>query len=124
MRLTHVAFEELQKDRANSPEDSFVRSTITYEENGKVKRFHVLYPGVFAETAIKEFWNYETPIHEAIALNLLSSYPNRKRLYISSENEFLDPLKKADLQELLTIIHEIKTTGLYLYLNKEKMPPY
>ncbi|WP_347549796.1 hypothetical protein ABFG93_20210 [Pseudalkalibacillus hwajinpoensis] len=116
MRVTNVAFEQLEKERSNSPEDSFVRSTVTYEQNGKMKTFHVLYPVIFAERAIEEgVWSRESTIHEAVALNLLPQYPGRKRLYLSGESEFLSSLKEADLSELFAAIQQIKLNGSYEY---------
>ncbi|MBN8208045.1 hypothetical protein JI666_04740 [Bacillus sp. NTK071] len=114
MRLTHIAYEQLEKERSNSPEDSFVRSSVTYEEAGNQKTFYVLYPAIFALRA-KEVgvWIAESPVHEVVALNLLPSYTGRKRLYISDESEFLLALEKADLSKLLEIVQEVKLNGFY-----------
>ncbi|WP_226657329.1 hypothetical protein [Pseudalkalibacillus hwajinpoensis] len=109
MKIIDVTYEHLEKERSNSPEDSFVRSTVTYIHDGNEKKFHVLYPAIFSETAeAKGIWEYEVPLHEAIALNLLSSYPGRKRLYINSEDDFFSTLEKTNIPELYTTILNIK----------------
>ena len=116
MIVTGIAYEHLEKERSNSPEDSFVRSSVTYKESGEEKVFHVLYPAVFAKRATEEgVWPSESPIHEVIALNLLPLYLGRKRLYISEEAEFRQPLQNADLSKLLLIIQDIKSKGSYQY---------
>lgn len=109
MKIIDVTYEHLKKERSNSPEDSFVRSTATYVQDGNEKKFHVLYPAVFGENAVaKGIWEYEAPLHEAIALILISSYPGRKRLYINSEDDFFSILEKTDLHELNTNLTNIK----------------
>ncbi|MFP3340067.1 hypothetical protein R0J91_18960, partial [Micrococcus sp. SIMBA_131] len=80
-----------------------------YVQNGNEKRFHVLYPAIFGETAMaKGIWNYDLPLQEAVALNLLSFYPGRKRLYINTEEEFFRPLDNSDLSQLYASLAEIK----------------
>lgn len=109
MKIIDVTYEHLNKERSNSPEDSFVRSTVTYVQDGNQKEFHVLYPAIFGEAAkAKGLWEYEVALHEAIALNLISSYPGRKRLYLNSEDDFLNSLETTNLQELYTTIMNIK----------------
>lgn len=122
MKVVDVTYEHLKKERSNSPEDSFVRSTVTYVQDGNEKRFHVLYPAIFGETAMaKGIWDYDIPLHEAIALNLLSFYPGRKRLYINSEEAFFQPLDKSNLSELYASLAEIKKNKSTITSNNEKM---
>ncbi|MGB8001088.1 MAG: hypothetical protein WCF60_13470 [Anaerobacillus sp.] len=117
MIVTGIAYEHLEKERSNSPEDSFVRSSVTYKKSGKEEVFHVLYPAFFAEKAtIDGVWAFESPVHEVVALNLLPVYPGRKRLYISEEDEFLRPLQAADLSRLLLMVENIKSKGSYQYI--------
>ena len=112
MIVTGISYEHLEKERSNSPEDSFVRSSVTYEESGEEKVFHVLYPVVFAERATEDgIWTSESPVQEVVALNLLPLYPGRKRLYISEESEFRQPLQTADLSQLLSMVQDIKSKG-------------
>ncbi|MDP4552678.1 hypothetical protein Q9251_17500 [Alkalihalobacillus macyae] len=114
MRLINIAYEHLEKERSNSPEDSFVRSSVTYEEAGIQKTFYVLYPGIFATRAREEgVWTADSPVDEVVALNLLKRYTGRKRLYISEESEYLLALKEADLSNLLDIVQQIKVNGSY-----------
>lgn len=114
MRLINIAYEHLEKERSNSPEDSFVRSQVTYEDSGIQKTFHVLYPAIFA-TRAKEVgvWTDDSPVDEVVALNLLQRYPGRKRLYISDESEYLLALREADLSNLLEISQQVKLNGSY-----------
>ena len=65
MRLINIAYEHLEKERSNSPEDSFVRSSVTYEEAGIQKTFYVLYPAIFATRASEEgVWTADSPVDE------------------------------------------------------------
>ena len=109
MKIIDVTYEHLTKERSNSPEDSFVRSTATYVQDGNEKKFHVLYPAIFGEVAeTKGIWEYDVPLHEAIALNLLPSYLGRKRLYINREADFFSMLEKTNLHELYMTITNMK----------------
>ncbi|PFG13678.1 hypothetical protein [Bacillus sp. es.036] len=121
MKVVDVTYEHLKKERSNSPEDSFVRSTVTYVQDGNEKRFHVLYPAIFGETAkAKGIWGYDLPLQEAVALNFLSFYPGRKRLYINTEEEFFRLLDKSDLSQLYASLAEIKKNKSTTF-NNEKM---
>ncbi|WP_273837274.1 hypothetical protein [Guptibacillus sedimenti] len=121
MKVVDVTYEHLKKERSNSPEDSFVRSTVTYVQDGNKKRFHVLYPAIFGETAkAKGIWGYDLPLQEAVALNFLSFYPGRKRLYINTEEEFFRLLNKSDLAQLYASLAEIKKNKSKTF-NNEKM---
>lgn len=116
MRITNVTGEQLEKDRSNSPEDSFARATVTYEVKGKEKTFSVLYPIFFQQRAIDEgLVGEETSIHEVIAMSFFEKYPDRKRVYISEEAEFLACLKETDTERLHAKLNELKTNGSYNY---------
>ncbi|MCA0990837.1 hypothetical protein [Pseudalkalibacillus hwajinpoensis] len=122
MKVVDVTYEHLKKERSNSPEDSFVRSTVTYVQDGTKKRFHVLYPAIFGETAkAKGIWGYDLPLQEAVALSFLSFYPGRKRLYMNTEEEFFRLLDKSDLSQLYASLIEIKKNKSKNTLNSEKM---
>lgn len=112
MRITNVVGGQLEKDRSNSPEDSFARATVTYEVKGMSKTFSVLYPIFFQQRAIEEgFVDDDTSLHEIIAMSFFEKYPNRKRLYISEEPEFLACLKESDQESLQAKLNELKTNG-------------
>jgi hypothetical protein len=120
MKVVDVTYEHLKKERSNSPEDSFVRSTVTYVQDGNKKRFHVLYPAIFGEKALaRGIWDYDLPLQEAVALNLLSFYPGRKRLYINSEEEFFHQLDKSNLSNLYASLAKIKRNKSTNTLNNE-----
>ncbi|WP_377888740.1 hypothetical protein [Alkalihalobacillus sp. R86527] len=110
MRITSVVGGQLEKDRSNSPEDSFSRSTVTYVIKGDEKTFSVLYPLFFEDRAVGEgLVNADESIQEMIGLCFFELFPERKRLYVSDEAEFLEALKKMDNVRIQEKLNEINT---------------
>lgn len=108
MRMTNVTGGQLEKDRSNSPEDSFSRCTVTYEANGDEKHFSVLYPLIFEDKAKDEgLFTSDEPVPEMIAVCFFERYPERKRVYVSDEAEFLEALRAMDKEQIVSKLNEI-----------------
>ncbi|WP_270179109.1 hypothetical protein [Alkalihalobacillus sp. CinArs1] len=109
MQIKQIVGGELEKERSNSPEDAFSRMTVTYESNGAEKNFSVLYPTVFESKVIEEeILGGESFLKEKIALCFFERYPERKRLYISDADEFIDVIKSSDLEGIQSSLNRIK----------------
>jgi hypothetical protein len=115
---------ELEKEKSNTPEDFFNRSEITFCEDGEEKTLHVLYVRYFDEF-INEFTPFkqdpiitqagkEVTFKDIVALVCLLKNPglrNRKRLYISSKQEFVSYFQDIDFSKL---------PAIFLSLNENK----
>ncbi|MCA0985841.1 hypothetical protein [Guptibacillus algicola] len=108
MQITNIAGGQLEKDRSNSPEDSFSRCTVSYEAEGDEKHFSVLYPLIFEDKAKDEgLFTADEPVREMIAVCFFERYPKRKRVYVSDEAEFLEALKSMDKERIVSKLNEI-----------------
>jgi hypothetical protein len=115
---------ELEKEKSNTSEDFFNRSEVTFSEDGEEKTLHVLYVRYFDEF-INEFTPFkrdpifaqaekEISFKDIVALVCLLKNPglrNRKRLYISSKQEFSSYFQDIDFSKLPEI---------FLSLNQKK----
>ncbi|MDP4162507.1 MAG: hypothetical protein Q8898_05320 [Bacillota bacterium] len=104
---------ELIKEQSNTSEDFFNRSEITFTEDGTEKTLHVLYVRYFDES-FSEFTPFnqeplfieggrEVFLKDIVALVCLLKNPGlrkRKRLYISSKQEFASYFQGIDFQKL------------------------
>jgi hypothetical protein len=111
---------ELEKEKSNTSEDFFNRSELTFKEDGQEKTLHVLYVRYFDEL-YQEFTPYQqNPLFEAkgkeiflkdiVALVCLIKNPglrHRKRLYISSKQEFVSYFKDIDFRKLPEIFNSL-----------------
>ena len=110
---------ELEKERSNSPEDSFTRSEVTFVDQHKEKTLYVLYVKYFEELLSNQ--NVNDPLTTigdrpvffrdiAALLCLLHNPENQqhKRIYISSQKQFLDIFEKADYKKALSIYQALQ----------------
>lgn len=112
---------ELEKEKSNTSEDFFNRSELTFKEDGQEKTLHVLYVRYFDEL-YHEFTPYQqTPLFVAkgkeiflkdiVALVCLIKNPglrHRKRLYISSKQEFVSYFQDIDFGKLPEIFNSLE----------------
>jgi hypothetical protein len=119
---------ELEKEKPNTSEDFFNRSSVTYVQNGEEHTFHVLYVRFFEENLVAAniiknnplftVGEREISVMDIVALEALLQNPdntNRKRIYINNENEFQTLISNIDFTRLETISKSVETTGEYQY---------
>ena len=109
---------ELEKEKPNSPEDYFTRSSVTYKQNGEIKEFQVLYIRYFEEVLlgkeevmlrVKELLTDYT-LKDIVALLFLLQnprYQERKRVYINSETVFLQVFENFSIAQVKEILNKI-----------------
>ncbi len=115
---------ELEKEKPNSPEDFFNRSTVTYRQNGQLKEFQVIYIRYFEEilfkqeeedlTSVKELLT-DYPVKDVFALLCLlqnSHFQERKRVYINSESLFLTMFKNFPYIQMREILNKVKNNPI------------
>ena len=109
---------ELEKEKSNSPEDYFTRSIVTYKQNGKIKEFQVIYIRYFEEvllgqeevmSGVKVLLTDYTLKDIVALLYLLQNprYQERKRVYINSEQVFLQVFENASIAQVKEILNKI-----------------
>ncbi|WP_210365590.1 hypothetical protein [Bacillus sp. REN3] len=112
---------ELEKEKSNTSEDFFNRSEVTFVEDGKEKKLHVLYVRYFDEL-ISTFTPYEAdPVFKAgerevyfrdlVALACLLTNPgyrHRKRVYINIEEEFAEIFKMLEFSKLPAVFEGLE----------------
>ncbi|WML47653.1 hypothetical protein RCG23_20130 [Neobacillus sp. PS3-34] len=117
---------ELVKEKSNTSEDFFNRSEITFTEDGVEKTLHVLYVRYFDE-AFQELTPYgqdplfneggkEVAFKDIVALVCLLKNPglrHRKRLYISSKQEFAAYFQGIDFEKLPEIFRSLAQKNGY-----------
>jgi hypothetical protein len=126
MKLKKISGYELEKELPNTSEDFFNRSSVTFEDAGEEKTFHLLYVRFFEENMKETTPFNENPIFsvgdkeisltDIVALvALLKDHNNkeRKRLYINEEQEFQQLFANVDKEEVLQIVTEIEQKGSY-----------
>lgn len=113
MEILECAGLELEKEKSNSPEDLFNRSTVRYKEGNEEKRFHVVYLRVFDEL-LRELTPFtENPLYKGMTRNFFfydivalaclmndANLSRRKRLYLNSQEEFSAYFKNLDFDFL------------------------
>ncbi len=126
MRIKNAEGIELEKEKPNTSEDFFNRSTVTYIDNNKEKQFHVLYVRYFDEK-INEYTPFESDpifaigekeitLKDTVALICLlknGGYKDKKRLYINDINEFGKVFERVDFQVLREIFNSLLNEGEY-----------
>lgn len=117
---------ELEKEKSNTSEDFFNRSEITYTEDGTEKTLHVLYVRYFDEI-FPEFTPFkQDPVFTAgekdvyfkdiVALVCLLKNPGlrqRKRLYLSSQQEFASYFKDIHFEKLSEVFQALNQNQVY-----------
>ncbi|WLR49632.1 hypothetical protein LC040_09910 [Bacillus tianshenii] len=115
---------ELEKEKPNTSEDFFNRSSITFEDEGEEKTLHVLYIRYFDEV-FPEFTPYngdpvfqvgdrDVTFKDLVALVCLIKNPgfrNRKRVYINTQEELARYFEGVQLEELPKVFESIKNGG-------------
>ena len=109
---------ELEKEKSNSPEDYFTRSSVTYKQNGKIKEFQIIYIRYFEEVLlgqeevmvrVEELLTDYT-LKDIVALLFLLQnprYQERKRVYINSETVFLQVFENFSIAQVKEILNKI-----------------
>lgn len=117
---------ELEKSKSNSPEEFFNRSEVTFVVDGEEKNFHLLYLRYFDEK-LSDFTPYtrdplftigdvEVRFRDVVGLVCLLGNPNfrdRKRIYINSEEELAEHMKKFNFHDLQKIFIKLLQEGTY-----------
>lgn len=126
MKIIECRGYELEKAKPNTSEDSFNRSEITFIEDGIEKTLHVLYVRYF-DKIFNEFAPYDADplfavddravsFKDIVALVCLLKNPelcNRKRLYISSKQEFAAYFQNIDYKKLPEIFRSLQQSNGY-----------
>lgn len=112
---------ELIKEKPTSPEEFFNRSEIKYIDNKEERLLQVLYVRFFDEN-FEQFVPYsnqplftagerEVYFKDIVALVCLLHSPEnkkRKRIYISSQEEFAEYFKSIDYKEIEKMFNDIE----------------
>lgn len=112
---------ELEKEKPNTSEDFFNRSEVTFNEDGEEKTINVLYVRYFDEL-YREFTPFqqdpvfvaagrEVSFKDIVAIVCLLKNPglrHRKRLYISSRQEFATYFQDIDFGKLPEIFNSLE----------------
>lgn len=129
MRITEIRGYELEKAQSNTSEDFFNRSVVSFEDNGELKTFHVLYIRYFDETFaefIPSMHQLEDPVFELgdkqitfkdlVAITCLIKNPSfrqRKRIYINTKEELAGYFEGVDIPKLKEIFEGLHHSGEY-----------
>jgi hypothetical protein len=128
MRITEIKGYELEKAQSNTSEDFFNRSSVTFEDVGEEKTFHVLYIRYFDETfseflsigadqdPIFEIGNQPVTFKELVAITCLiknPSFRHRKRIYINTKEELASYFNGVNIPKLKEIFEGLKSKGEY-----------
>ncbi|NHM29063.1 hypothetical protein [Neobacillus terrae] len=117
---------ELVKEKSNTSEDFFNRSEITFIEEGTEKTLHVLYVRYF-DQLFPEFTPFtqepiftagsqEVTFKDTVALVCLLKNPglrHRKRVYISSKQEFVSYFQGINFEKLPEVFNSLGTQNGY-----------
>ncbi|BBW95752.1 MULTISPECIES: hypothetical protein [Geobacillus] len=124
MDVCRLHGEELEKSQANTFEDYFNRSEVTYSDGGEERTLSVLYLRHF-ETALLELLPYEGDplfvangrdiyLRDLVALVCLwqnPAYRRRKRVYIHDEAELCRYFAAVPNEALQALVSEWAATG-------------
>lgn len=126
MLIKQCAGYQLEKEQSNTSEDFFNRSEVTYVEDGKEKKLHVLYVRYFDEQidSITPFkadpvfkaGSREVYLRDVVALACLlknPEYRDRKRVYINVQKEYEAVFKGIEFNRLFEIFEGVEQTGSY-----------
>ncbi|OLO42653.1 hypothetical protein BTR23_01175 [Alkalihalophilus pseudofirmus] len=115
---------ELEKEKPNTSEDFFNRSTVIYNENGKEKELNVLYVRFFDEQASEISSFKESPIitvdqkeiyfKDIVALVCLLQNPGnkeKKRIYINELKELEAVFTDVNSEQIKAIMRDLMTQG-------------
>ncbi|MGM9925959.1 MAG: hypothetical protein ACI35R_17070 [Bacillus sp. (in: firmicutes)] len=125
--IKEYAGYEIIKEKPASPQDSFHYSQVVYIHNGEERTLHVLYlkyfeelladlGSPFIEGPLLKLENRNVCIKDAMALIYLLLHPEakeRKRIYISSREHFLDILEKCNYNEVILILEALEKQQTY-----------
>jgi hypothetical protein len=117
---------ELEKESKQSPEDSFTRSVVTFELNGREKRFYLLYLNIFGgkiddltpfdSEPLFTVGNRDVAFKDIAALVFLIQNPGfqqRKRVYIHDEKEFKSYFEGINFEKLKDIFETLEKNGSF-----------
>ncbi|MFV8829376.1 hypothetical protein [Alkalihalobacterium sp. APHAB7] len=115
---------ELEKEKPNTSEDFFNRSTVTYTDNGQEKELNVLYVRFFDEQSSEISPFKEDPIlatnqreitfKDIVALVCLLQNPGnkeKKRVYINELKEMESLFRDVDPEQIKGIMNNLVTQG-------------
>ncbi|MGE7779852.1 hypothetical protein ACQKL0_07805 [Peribacillus sp. NPDC097264] len=133
MRIVACNGYALEKEKSNSPEEFFNRSTVKYIQAGEEKVLNVLYLRYFDEMIARWTPYPQNPVFKSlnrdiymadiIALICLIKEPSlssRKRIYINSEKELASYLLNINfpkLEEVFRSIEQAKPYDIKTYLD-------
>ncbi|MGO4888272.1 hypothetical protein ACJ2A9_10980 [Anaerobacillus sp. MEB173] len=131
MLITFCEGKELEKERPNTSEDFFNRSTVKFLLDGQEKEFHLLYIRYFDEI-FNSFVPFESdPIFQAgdrevtfkdiVALVCLIKNPTfaeRKRIYINDQKEFQQYFQGINYDKIKEIFEALQQRGEYKLDNR------
>ncbi|MEB1808725.1 MAG: hypothetical protein LPK26_15795 [Bacillaceae bacterium] len=115
---------ELEKEKPNTSEDFFNRSTVTYTDNGQERELNVLYVRYFDEKSSEISPFKESPIvatsqreitfKDIVALVWLlqnSGNKEKKRIYINELKEMEALFRGVDPEQVKEIMNNLVTEG-------------
>lgn len=111
MLITKCEGVGLEKSSPTSPEDSFNRSTVVFEANGRERTFNLIYLKFF-ETKL----DLAMPVKDIAGLCALIQHPEyqeRKRLYIHEEETFAALFENLDMSKIQEVKNRLETEGSY-----------
>ncbi|UOY93519.1 hypothetical protein MUG87_05185 [Ectobacillus sp. JY-23] len=120
MQVKEIGGYELVKAQSNTSEDFFNRSFVTYVHNGEERTFFVLYLRYFEEQILQQadfshmltfIKQYNLKLKETFALICLLKTPmlmERKRLYISTIDEFVSYLTEEPIDKAIRITADLQ----------------
>lgn len=113
MEILECAGLELEKEKSNSPEDLFNRSSVRFKEGKEEKRLHVVYLRIFDELMQELTPFTEHPLYKGTTRNFYfydivalvclmhdGNLSRRKRLYLNSQEEFSAYFNNLDFDSL------------------------
>ncbi|MDG4656049.1 hypothetical protein P6P90_01750 [Ectobacillus antri] len=120
MQVKEIGGYELVKAQSNTSEDFFNRSFVTYVHNDKERTFFVLYLRYFEEQILQQadfshilvlIKQYNLRLKETFALICLlktSMLIERKRLYITTIDEFVSYLTEDSIDKAIRITADLQ----------------
>ncbi|WP_096202323.1 hypothetical protein [Bacillus sp. FJAT-45350] len=124
MQIIVAEGKELEKEKPNTSEDFFNRSTVRYVDGGQEKEFNLLYVRYFDEL-VSDFTPYESdPIFtvgarevtfkDIVALVCLAKnqgYKEKKRIYLNDQKEFGQMFHGVNYDKVSQMFEELESKG-------------
>lgn len=124
--ITKCEGAQLEKSSPASPEDSFVRSMVRFEADGREKTFHLVYLRFFEDdmAAYTPFsgdplytvGRREVMFKDIAAFAAFIQHPefqNRKRVYVTDREKFTPLFQNLDYAKVKSLFETIESKGAY-----------